>query len=254
MRLESKSAIVTGGGSGLGAEICRSFAAAGASVVVADKDQANAAGVAEEIGRAGGRAISVTVDVADEAQVRDMTAAATEAFGGLDILVASAGTGIQKKFLDTSLEEWDRVLAVNLTGAFLCGRYAAREMVDRGGGRIINIASVAGIRGVSGRCAYGASKGGLITLTQVMAAELGAHRITVNAIAPGPVETALTRRMHTDETRAAYVRATPLGRYGTTGEIAATALFLASEGASFITGQTIAVDGGMASSGPLFEV
>jgi NAD(P)-dependent dehydrogenase (short-subunit alcohol dehydrogenase family) len=254
MRLNSKHAIVTGGGSGLGAEICRLYAAEGAAVTVADRDVDNAKQVAQEIEQAGGRALAVAVDVADEGQVSSMMESARSAFGPVNVLVGSAGIGIQKRFLETTLEEWQTIIAVNLTGIFLCGREAARDMVANGGGRIINIASVAGLMGVSGRCAYGASKGGVITLTKVMASELGDDNIMVNAIAPGPVESALTQRMHTEETRAAYHNAMPLGRYGTAREIAEMALFLASDAASFVTGQTIAVDGGMSASGPRFKV
>lgn len=254
MSLKSRVAVVTGAGSGLGAEIARRFAAEGDIVVVADVNPSNAGGIAEEIRDRGGRASAVAVDVTNEAQVRELMGDTSKRHGRLDILVSSAGIGIQKKFVDTTLEEWNRILSVNLTGAFLCAKYAALAMIPNGFGRIINIASGAGVRGVPGRSAYGASKGGLITLTQVVAAELGAHGITSNAIAPGPVETALTGTMHTEETRRAYVAAMPVGRYGWPREIASAASYLASDDAAFITGHTILADGGMMSSGPLFKV
>ncbi|TDR93424.1 SDR family NAD(P)-dependent oxidoreductase [Enterovirga rhinocerotis] len=244
-------AIVTGGGSGIGAEICRRFAQDGLSVVVADRDAANAESVAASIG-AGARAR--TLDVVDEAAVDALVKETAEAFGRLDVMVTSAGIGIQKSMLETTEAEFRRILDINVTGMFLCGRAAARVMVGQGSGRIINIASVAGMRGVPGRVAYSASKGGVIAMTKVMAVELGEHGITVNAIAPGPIETALTERMHTDATRAAYNAASPLGRYGTLAELAAAAAFLASEEASYVTGQTLAVDGGMGVAGPLFKV
>jgi NAD(P)-dependent dehydrogenase (short-subunit alcohol dehydrogenase family) len=250
-RAEGRIAIVTGGGSGIGAEICRRFAADGMSVVVADRDAGNAASVAEEIGA---KASSCTLDVADEAAVDAMVADAAGRHGRLDVIVTSAGIGIQKSMLETTAEEFRRILDVNVAGMFLCGRAAARVMVKQGSGRIINIASVAGMRGVPGRVAYSASKGGVIAMTQVMAVELGPHGITANAIAPGPIETALTARMHTDETRKAYNAASPLGRYGTLAELAAAAAFLASEEASYVNGHTIVVDGGMGVAGPLFKV
>lgn len=247
----AKVAIVTGGGSGIGAEISRRFVQDGFSVVVADRDAGNAAAIAKALGD---RATFRDLDVTDETAVDRVVADTAERHGRLDIIVTSAGIGIQKSLLETSREEFARILDVNVTGMFLCGRAAARVMVRQGAGRIINIASVAGQRGVPGRVAYSASKGGVIAMTQVMAVELGQYGITVNAIAPGPIETALTARMHTDETRKAYNAASPLGRYGTLAELAAAASFLASDEASYVNGQTLAVDGGMGVAGPLFKV
>lgn len=249
-----KVAVVTGGGSGIGAEICRRLAADGCAVIVADRDEANASRVAAEIESGGGEAAPQAVDVTKPDEVDATMRAATERFGSLDVMVASAGIGIQKPMMETSFEEWSTILSVNLTGVFLCGKAAAIIMAKAGTGRIINIASVAGMRGVSGRCAYGASKGGVIALTQVMAVELGPLGITANAIAPGPINTPLTDRMHTDATRQAYTASMPLHRYGTLGELAGAASYLASEDAAFVTGHTLVVDGGMAAAGPYFKL
>jgi NAD(P)-dependent dehydrogenase (short-subunit alcohol dehydrogenase family) len=254
MSSRARVAIVTGGGSGIGAEICRRLFADGMSIVVADRDGGNAESVAKSITDSGGKAVACTVDVTKESDVASMTREAVERFGSLDVLVASAGIGIQKLLVDTTLAEFESIIAVNLIGVFLCGRAAAKVMLEGRYGRIINISSGAGLRGVPGRSAYASSKGGVISLTQVMAVELGPLGITVNAIAPGPIETALTQRMHTEETRSAYVKASPLHRYGTLDEVAAAASFLASEEASYVTGQTLAVDGGMTIAGPLFNV
>ncbi len=224
------------------------------AVVVADRDTANAQRIAEDIVTRGGDAAAVAMDVASPESVEQAMAFAEERFGSLDVMVASAGIGIQKSMLETTIEEWTSIIAVNLTGVFLCGKAAAARMAPRGFGRIINISSVAGMRGIPGRCAYGASKGGVNSLTQVMAVEFGPLGITVNAIAPGPINTPLTDRMHTNETRRAYTDGMPLRRYGTLSEAAGVASFLASEDSAFVTGHILPVDGGMASAGPSFRV
>ena len=247
-------AVVTGGGSGIGAAICDRLAADGLEVVVADRDMAGAERVAEAIAARGGNAVAVLLDAADPASVDQAMTFAETRFGSLDVLVASAGIGIQKPMLETTFEDWNAIISVNLTGVFLCGKAAAARMAPRGFGRIINISAVAGMRGIPGRCAYGASKGGVNSLTQVMAVELGPLGITVNAIAPGPINTPLTDRMHTDATRRGYTQAMPLRRYGTLAEAAGVASFLASDDAAFVTGHTLPVDGGMAAAGPSFHV
>ncbi len=251
--VRGKAAIVTGGANGIGREISSQLAAAGAAVLVADRDGAEAEAVVAEIAATGGRAVGREVDVRDPAGCEALVAAAREAFGRLDALVTSAGIARSRPFLRTSLELWQETLDVNLTGTFLCCQAAAPAMIAAGGGRIITMASVSGERGGTGRAAYGASKGGVITLTRVMAVELAPHNITVNAIAPGPVETPMVAAMHTAEDRAAWLGSVPAQRYGTPAEIAAAAVFLASDEASYITGHVLNVDGGFGAAGVIFE-
>jgi 3-oxoacyl-[acyl-carrier protein] reductase len=251
--LAGKAAIVTGGASGIGREIAPRLAAAGASVLVADRDGAGAEAVAGEIAASGGRALGWEVDVRDPAGCEALIAAAREAFGRLDALVTSAGIARSRPFLETSLELWQETLDVNLTGAFLCCQAAAPAMIATGSGRIITIASVSGQRGGTNRAAYGASKGGVITLTRVMAVELAQHNITVNAIAPGPIETPMASVMHTAADRAAWLGTVPAQRYGTPAEVAAAVVFLASDEASYITGHVLNVDGGFGAAGVIFE-
>jgi 3-oxoacyl-[acyl-carrier protein] reductase len=242
-------AIVTGAAAGLGLAIAERLASDGAAVVLADVDLAGAEAAREKLAACGGRALAQRTDVSDAAQVAALVARTLEKLGRLDIMISNAGIGGTHAFLDEPLEHWNRVLAVNLTGVFLCGQAAARAMAKQGGGRIVNVASISGVRAGSGRTAYGTAKAGVIQLTRQMALELGPLGINVNAVAPGPVETALTLRDHTAETRAAYNALVPLERYGTPQEIAAAVAFLASEEASYINGQTLFVDGGFTAAG-----
>ena len=251
--LAGKVAIVTGGASGIGREIAPRLAAAGAAVLVADRDGAGAEAVAGEIAASGGRALGWAVDVRNPAGCEALVAAAREAFGRLDALVTSAGIARSRPFLQTSLELWQETLDVNLTGTFLCCQAAAPAMIAAGGGQIITIASVSGQRGGINRAAYGASKGGVITLTRVMAVELARHNITVNAIAPGPIETPMASAMHAAADRAAWLGSVPAQRYGTPAEVAAAVVFLASDEASYITGHVLNVDGGFGAAGVIFE-
>ena len=253
-RLDHKVALVTGAGRGIGRTIAVRFAREGASLVAADLDAKNAETTAAQIVAAGGRAQSRAVDVGVEEQVEELVAATVRDWSSIDLLVNVAGVGLTRLFLNTTLEQWEHVLRVNLTGCFLCSRAVARVMCGRRSGKIINIASLSGQRGGTGRSAYGASKAGVSMLTKVMAVELARYGITVNEIAPGPVNTEMTAATHDEATRKAYQRLIPMGRYAERGEIADAAVFLASSEADFITGQTLNVDGGFGAAGLLFDL
>jgi NAD(P)-dependent dehydrogenase (short-subunit alcohol dehydrogenase family) len=253
MRLGNKVAVITGSGRGIGREMARLFAAEGASVAVADVNEETARRTAGEIAAAGGDALAVRTDIAAPDQVEALVRAVLGRWGRLDVLVNNAGVGLNRPCLETTLEEWDHVLRTNLTGTFLCAREAARVMVRQGGGRIVNIASISGQRGGQGRAAYGSAKAGVILLTRVMAVELAPQGVAVNAIAPGPVDTDQSRHNHTPATRRAYHDRIPQRRYGEHREIAAAALFLASDEASFVNGAVLNVDGGFAAAGLMFD-
>lgn len=253
MRFANKVAIITGSAQGIGREVALGLSREGASVVIADVALPAAEACAAAILSAGGKAFAHQVDVSDAVQVNGMVAAALGRFDRIDILVNNAGIGHAKPVLETTLEEWNRVLAVNLTGQFLCAQAVARVMLRQGGGRIVNVASISGERGGTGRAAYGAAKAGLILLTKVMAAELAAKGIAVNAISPGPTETDQVQQFHDAATRAAYCRLLPMKRYAAPREIAEAVLFLASEEASFVCGHVLNVDGGFGAAGLITE-
>src|SRR5260370_4999186 len=254
MKLENKVALITGSGRGIGRTIAVRFAREGGAVLVADLNSDWAAEASEESRASGAKAHSLLLDVTQPEQVEAAVAEITTTFGRLDLLVNNAGVGLTRLLVDTTPEEWDRVVRVNLTGVFLCCRAAARAMiVQGGGGRIINIASLSGQRGGTGRAAYGASKGGVTALTKVLAVELAQYGINVNEIAPGPVNTEMTAVTHDEATRQAYYNLIPMRRYAEREEIAAAAVFLASTDASFINGHTENMDGGFQSSGLIFS-
>lgn len=253
MRFADKVAIVTGSAQGIGREVALGLSREGASVVVADVNLPAAEDCAEAILSAGGSAFAHQMDVTDPVQVDGMVAAAVARFQRIDILVNNAGIGHAKPVLETTLEEWNRVLAVNLTGQFLCAQAVARVMLGQGRGRIVNVASISGERGGVGRAAYGAAKAGLILLTKVMAVELADKGIAINAISPGPTETEQVRQVHDAATRAAYYRLLPMKRYAAPREIAEAVLFLASEEASFVCGHVLNVDGGFGAAGLINE-
>src|SRR6478752_3403037 len=253
MRFHDEVAIVTGAGRGIGEAIATSLASESASVVVADLDAPSARRVADKIVAGGGQAIAIQADVTEPAQVNSLIADTLAQFGRLDVLVNNAGIGSNKPFLETTLEEWELQLRVNLTGTFLCGQSAAKAMLKNEGGRIVNVASISGQRGGQGRAAYGSAKAGVILLTKVMAVELAPYGVRVNAVAPGPVDTDQSRETHTPSTRQAYYDRMPQRRYGEHREIAAAALFLASDEASFVNGAVLNVDGGFAAAGLMFD-
>ncbi len=247
MNFAGRTALVTGGASGIGFAVARQLAELGAKIALADVNLDGAKTAAGKLD--GAEVMVVEVDVRDPEDVANMVDAVVAKYGKLDILVHSAGVGIEKSFLETTAEEWQRVIDIDLTGTFYCAQAAARHMVKNGYGRIINLASTAGIRGGTGRTAYGAAKGGVIALTKVMAVELAAHGITANALAPGAIETELVARMHSDETRRVYRAGIPLDRYGTPDETAFCAVFLASEQGGYVTGHILGVDGGFLAAG-----
>ena len=248
-RLQHQVALVTGGASGIGRATAERFAAEGAAVCVADRDAGGARAVAEALAAQGARAHSVALDVTDPAAVEALVAETVRALGGLHILVASAGIGGSAPLTELSLELWQRVLAVNLTGTFLCTQAAARHLIPQGYGRIVHLASAWGQRGVSHRSAYAASKGGVIAFTKVAAVELAPHGITVNAICPGPIDTPLVEQHHSAAIRARVCDVTPIARYGTAAEVADAAAWLASPEAGYITGHELNVDGGWGGTG-----
>ena len=243
-------AVVTGGAMGIGAEVCARLVAAGFTVVVADLDAAAATATVLRLRLHGSPALALPMDVAQPESVASAFAHVEREFGRCDVLVNCAGIAQVAPFLDFPLDNFLATMAVNVTGTFLCCQAAARLMRQMSWGRIVNIASVAGLRAVgSGRTAYGTSKGAVIALTRQMAVELAEHGITANAVCPGPVDTPMTRTLHTERFREDYSKAIPMNRYGSTGEIAAAVLYLVSDEARYVTGIAMPVDGGFLASG-----
>ena len=248
MRLKDRVVAITGGGLGIGRATGLLFAAEGAQVALGDVETGAAETVAREITERGGRAIAIGVDVGDAAQVQAFVDRVVRELGRLDVMFANAGIAHSAPFLTHPESQWQRVLRVNLTGVFLCCQAAARHMVTQGGGRIIATASINGFRGVENLVGYNVAKAGVIELTRTMAVELAQHHITVNAIAPAQIDTRLTRTLPEDARRRRVERI-PMGRFGEPEEVARVALFLASDDASYVTGHTLAVDGGYLAGG-----
>lgn len=250
-----QTALVTGAASGIGRAIARDLARGGAGLLLADLDGQRLAEAVAEIGALSEAAVSgFELDVTDSARCDAAVARAASIGGGrLDILVHSAGIGVERCCLDTTDAEWKRIIDTDLTGAFYINRAAGRVMETAGYGRIVNLSSTAGVAGGTGRAAYGAAKGGVIMLSRVLAVELATAGVTVNAIAPGAIETELVARMHSETTRKVYRRAIPADRYGTPEEVSAAALFLASREAGYINGHVLAVDGGFLAAGVMHK-
>jgi len=248
MDTTTKTALVTGAARGIGLATAKRFLADGWRVALLDIDGDNLQRTFAAIGKPVA-AITIHCDVADVTAVARAFEIAATQFGRLDALVNNAGIAIFKPILDVTYEDWSRVLAVNLTGPFLCAQAAAPLMRDSGGGAILNVTSISGLRASTLRTAYGTSKAGLAHLTQQQAVEFAPLGIRVNAVAPGPVDTAMAKAVHTSSIRAAYHDAIPLNRYGLEIELAEAIFFLCGERASYITGQTLAVDGGFEATG-----
>ncbi len=243
--LEGKIALVTGGGRGIGRAICLELAARGATVIVNyNRSGAAAAEVVAQIDKAGGPAQDVQADVSDSEQVTAMFKAIVSDFGTIDILVNNAGMTRDNVIMMMKPDDFDAVIETNLRSCWLCCKTAARTMMRKRSGSIINITSVVGIAGNGGQTNYAASKAGIIGLTKSLAKEVAARGVRVNAVAPGFVETDMTADL-SDEIRQKAIEAIPLGRMGATQDIAKAVVFLASDEADYITGQTLVVDGGM---------
>ena len=242
--LSGRTALVTGGASGLGRAMAWGFACFGADVALVDRDARAAAGCAEEISSASGRRVRAFVaEASDERQVDAAVAEAGSALGAIDILVNGAGHNIRKPLIEYTQEEFDSLLHVHVRGAFLFCRAVGRAMQARRRGSIINIASILGHIGVRDVTAYAAAKGALVQLTKAFALEMAPFGVRVNAIAPGYIDTPLTRQ-HPAETRRRIEAGTPLGRFGQAGELIGPAVFLASDASSYVTGTSLIVDGG----------
>jgi 3-oxoacyl-[acyl-carrier protein] reductase len=251
MRLQGKIALVTGGGGGLGTAIARRFAAEGASILCSDRDLARAERTAAAIESSGGTASAFQADVADPAQCEAQVEETIKRYKRIDIAVNNAGIGLHKLALDTSLEDWERVLRINLTGSFLTAKAAARHMVAQGGGRIIQLGSISGQRGNMGGVAYGASKAAVMHVCKVLAVELSSHGVMVNAIAPGPIETGIST--HGPTRKRGYLDRIPTGSYGTVEAVANAALYLASDECQWVTGHILNVDGGYGAAGLAYD-
>ena len=241
-------ALVTGAGRGIGLATARRFLAEGWRVALLDIDGGLLDAAMADLA-APGTTLALPCDVADVASVQASVRRAAAQFGRLDALVNNAGTAVFKPMLDTTPEEWARVMAVNLTGPFVATNAAAPLMAEGSGGAVVNITSISGLRASTLRVAYGTSKAALAHLTKQQAVELAALGIRVNAVAPGPVDTAMAKAVHSPEIRKDYHNTIPLNRYGLESELAETIVFLCSPRASYITGQVIAVDGGFEATG-----
>lgn len=249
-RFAGRVAVVTGGAKGIGAATVRALAAAGAGVVIGDVDDSAGNELAQQLRASGHRVLFVPADIAAPAAAQQLIEAAVDAFGGVDILINNAGIAVAKSTTETTDDDWDRVLNVNLTGAWRCAKAAIPHMIRQGRGAIVNVASNAGLVGFPDLAAYCASKGGLVSLTRAMALDCAPHNIRVTAVCPGHTRTPMGEGfVAAQEDPDAFVeefvrKRHPLGRMAEADEIARAILFLASEDASFVTGAILAADGG----------
>jgi len=243
--LQGRVAVITGASQGLGREMAESLATAGAAVALVARDRARLEAAHAAIAGRGGRAGWFVADITQEAQVGALVEQIGGQLGRPDILINNAGINVRKQIGELTLEDWNRVLATNLTGAFLCARAFTPAMIERKFGRLLNMTSIMSHVSLPGRAAYSASKAGLLGLTRALALELAPHRITVNGISPGPFATEMNRPLLDDPVRnAEFISRIPLGRWGQVREIGELAVFLCSEAAGFITGADLLIDGG----------
>lgn len=240
--LTGRAGIITGAGSGIGAALAAGFAERGAELALFDLNMAAAEAVAARIGAG---ATAYAVDVVDQHSVVEATQRTRERFGRVDFLVNNAGIRFQQSFLDHDIETWKRTLDVNMLGTFICSRAVIPQMIEDGGGRIVNVASIAGVLALENRVAYSASKAGIIGMTRAMAVEFGRHGINVNALVPGVIETPLTATYFEDSQFAdLIVNNIPLGRWGQPEDLVAPTAFLCGPESSYVSGQLLVVDGG----------
>lgn len=254
--LKDRVSIVTGAGQGLGEAIAHALAKAGASVVLTGRTLSKVERVASEINSSGNRAIPIEADISRPNEIKKMVDFAISEFGTVDVLVNNAAVPSFNDVFDTTEEEWDRVIDTNLKGTFFCCQIAGKEMAKRKKGKIINVASTAGLVALTGMTAYSAAKGGVVLLTKTLGSEMARYNIQVNCIAPGFFLSPLNANIYSSNPSLfdATLRRIPLRREGKTEEIAAVAVFLATEASNYITGETIAVDGGWSSFGNVIKI
>lgn len=253
-RFDGRTAVVTGGGGGIGGAVCAAFAAEGAKVAVLDRDEAAAATTARQLGDDGATALAVACDITERSSVDEATRRVIDQLGPIDVLVNNAGWDLFVPFLDTSPDDWSRLIDVNLVGALHMHHAVLPGMVERQYGRIVNVASDAARVGSSGEAVYAACKAGLVALSKTLAREHSRHGITFNVVCPGPTDTALLASVtdaaaNPDKLREAFRRAIPMGRLGQPDDLAGAILFFASNEAGFVTGQVLSVSGGLTMAG-----
>ncbi|OQA21827.1 MAG: 3-oxoacyl-(acyl-carrier-protein) reductase FabG [Actinobacteria bacterium ADurb.Bin346] len=245
-KLENKVCIVTGGAAGIGKKITESMLYEGATVCIFDINEERGAETTGELSKKYGKEkiVFFEVNVADEEQTAEAMESIAEKYGSIDVLVNNAGITLDNLIIRMSLDDWKKVLDINLTGAFICSKQAVKHMLKKRAGRIINISSIVGVRGNAGQCNYSASKAGLIGLTKSLAREVSSRNINVNAIAPGYIETEMTAKLD-EKIKEKLVSSIPSGKLGLPGDVASAVVFLAGPEAEYITGTVLSIDGGM---------